>query len=260
MLYYGARPRRRGSLGIALVIAAVAILSYCSSQEHNEVTGRTQYLAMSAEEEIALGLQTAPVMAEQFGGLSSDTQARAKVARIGDALVRANQEATGRWQFDFHLLADPNTVNAFALPGGQIFITEGLYRRLRSDDQLAGVLAHEIGHVVGRHSAAQLAKQRLTQGLTGAVVVASGDAGSGQLAQVAGRMINMRYGRDDELESDLLAVRFMKEAGYDPQGMIEVLHILAEAGGSGGPEFFSTHPNPENRIARLEAAIAQLGS
>ena len=257
MMYRSGMPRRRGNLGIGLLVALVAIISYCSSQEFNEVTGRKQYLAMTTDQEIALGLETAPVMAKQFGGLSPDKKAQARVDGIGNRLVRMNESDMHEWKFQFHLLADTKTINAFALPGGQIFITRGLYDQLESDGQLAGVLAHEIGHVVGRHSAAQLAKQHLTQGITGAVVVASGDAGNAQLAAMAGQLMNLRYGRDDELESDALAVRFMGTTGYDPRAMLGVLGVLARSGGSSGPEFFSTHPNPDNRIARLQAAIAQ---
>ncbi len=257
-MYMSQGPRRRGSLGVGLLIAAIAIISYCSSQETNNVTGKTQYLAMSTKQEIALGLQTAPIMANEYGGLSSDPAASARVAEVGARLVEANRKDIAQWRFQFHLLSDAKTVNAFALPGGQIFITQGLLKRLKNDDQLAGVLAHEIGHVAGRHSAAQLAKQQLTQGLTGAVVIASGDANSGQVAAVAGQLINLRYGRADELESDALALRFMPSAGYDPHAMLDVLRILKQASGPrGGPAFFSTHPNPDLRIAELEKLLAQ---
>lgn len=256
-MYMSQGPRRRGSLGAGLLIAVVVIISYCSSQETNTVTGKTQYLAMSTKQEIALGLQTAPMMANQYGGLSKDQAASAHVASVGAKLVEANRADISQWRFQFHLLGDTKTVNAFALPGGQIFITQGLLNRLKNDDQLAGVLAHEIGHVAGRHSAAQLAKQQLTQGLTGAVVVASGDASSGQVAAMAGQLINLRYGRGDELESDALAVRFMPGAGYDPRAMLEVLHILKQASGPrGGPAFFSTHPDPDLRILQLEKLMA----
>lgn len=250
-------PRRRGSLGIGLLIAAVALISYCSSQEFNAVTGKKQYLAMSPQQEIALGLETAPVIAQEYGGISASLQARAHVSRIGSTILRNNAADVAGWRFQFHLLADPQTINAFALPGGQVFITEGLYRHLKNDAQLSGVLSHEIGHVVGRHGAAQLAKHQLTQGLTGAVAIASGDTSSGQIAAMAGQLMNLRYGREDELESDTLAIRFMARAGYEPRAMLDVLNILAQAGGSGGPEFFSTHPNPANRLARLELVIAQ---
>ncbi len=252
-MYISQGPRRRGSLGMGLLIAAIVLVSYCSSQETNSVTGKTQYLAMSTKQEIALGLQAAPAMANQYGGLSKDQTASTRVASVGAKLFAANQADISQWRFQFHLLGDSKTINAFALPGGQIFITQGLLKRLKSDDQLAGVLAHEIGHVAGRHSAAQLAKQQLTQGLTGAVVVASGDASSGQIASVAGQLINLRYGRADELESDALALRFMPRAGYDPRAMLDVLHILKQASGArAGPAFFSTHPDPDLRISKLE--------
>src|SRR5690606_26163857 len=141
--------------------------------------------------------------------------------------------------------------NAFALPGGQVFITAALLSRLRSEGQVAGVLGHEIGHVVARHGAEHMAKARLTQGLTGAAVLATYDPsdpssrGSAAVAALIGQMVNMRFGREDELESDRLGVRFMAEAGYDPRSMVEVMKVLQEAAGGGRqPEFFSTHPNP----------------
>src|SRR4029079_15694392 len=122
------------------------------------------------------------------------------------------------YQFQFHVLNDPETINAFALPGGQVFITEGLLKRLKTDGQLAGVLGHEMGHVVVRHGAEHIAKQQLTEGLTGAGVVAFYDpnnpnsAYAAQFAMLVGQLVTLKYGRDDELESDRLGVRFMSEA------------------------------------------------
>ncbi|MCL4149191.1 UNVERIFIED_CONTAM: hypothetical protein GTU68_031950, partial [Idotea baltica] len=119
-------------------------------------------------------------------------------------------------------------------------------------DQLAGVLGHEIGHVVARHSAERIAKSGLIEGLTGAAVIASGDYGTSQMAQLIGQTINMKYGREQELQSDELGVRFMCRAGYNPEALEEVMAILAEAsGGQGPPEFQSTHPSPENRVERI---------
>jgi predicted Zn-dependent protease len=124
-------------------------------------------------------------------------------------------------------------------------------------------LGHEITHVVGRHSAEQIAKAQLTQGLSGAAVIAASDPDNpnssqhaAAVAAVVGQLINTKYGRDDELEADRLGVRFMADAGYDPRSMIRVMEILAEAHQGGGPpEFFSTHPNPENRIQKIQEAI-----
>ena len=113
--------------------------------------------------------------------------------------------------------------------------------------------------MLARHGAQQMAKSQLTQGLSGAAVVASGDYGAGQMAAMVGQMVNMRYGRGDEIEADTLGVRLMHEAGYNPEAMIEVMHILEQSRKGGNPpEFFSTHPNPENRIQRIREAIAGL--
>jgi beta-barrel assembly-enhancing protease len=145
-----------------------------------------------------------------------------------------------------------------------VYITAALFNRLQTEAQLAGVLGHEIGHVVARHGAEHIAKTQLAQDLTGAVVVASYDPSNpnsmyaAQLAQLVGQLVNLRYGRNDEIESDRLGVRFMAQAGYDPRAMVGVMQILAESSSGGGqPEFFSTHPNPENRIQRIEEAIAE---
>ena len=193
-----------------------------------------------------------------MGGLSQNPQARALVQRVGAKLVRESVAAKSQYRYAFYVLADRRTVNAFALPGGPVFITEGLLTLLKSEAEVAAVLGHEIGHVVARHSSERLAKEQLTRGLVGALVVGTGDYTSAQIGQLVGGMINMRYGREDELESDSLGVRIMAEAGYDPRAMIRVMEVLAQAsGGSRQPEFFSTHPAPENRAARIKEAIAK---
>jgi predicted Zn-dependent protease len=183
---------------------------------------------------------------------------------VGKKLVTNSAASQTNYPFEFHLLADDQTVNAFALPGGPVFITAALFKRLETEGQLAGVLGHEIGHVVARHSAQRIAKQELTQGLTGALVMSTYDPNdpssqrTAQVAMLVGNLVNMKYGREDELQSDTLGVRFMSDAGYDPRALIGVMRILEEASGGGGqPEFFSTHPNPENRIGQIQQAIQE---
>ena len=250
---------RGGRLLIALVLVVVSLFTYFSSTSENPFTGEKQRVALKPEQEIALGYKSAPEMAAQMGGLSKNPEARALVSRIGTKLVQQTAASKSPYKFSFHVLADPRTVNAFALPGGPIFVTEGLLRRLKSEGELAAVLGHEIGHVVARHSSERLAKQNLLQGLLGALVVGSGDFTTAQIGQVVGNMISMKYGREDELESDALGLRIMAEAGYDPRAMIGVMETLAQAsGGSRQPEFFSTHPAPENRSARIKESIAKL--
>lgn len=249
---------------IAVILAAVSSILYFTNTQVNPVTGEKQRVAMTAEQEIALGIQSAPQMAEQFGGLLPDNAVQAYVKDIGQRIVASSTAKSSPYQFDFHVLRDPETINAFALPGGQIFITAALLKRLQNEAQLAGVLGHEIGHVIGRHSAEHLAKARLTQGLVGAAGVAgSSDYSSGQtaamIANMVGSMVTMRYGRADELESDLFGVRYIVDAGYDPRALKDVMRILAESrSGSPQPEFLSTHPDPGNRSQRIEDEIATL--
>jgi predicted Zn-dependent protease len=255
---------RSSRLLIAVVIAVIGGLFYFCNTQQNPVTGEKQRVALSQEQEVALGLQAAPEMAAEFGGLHPDPVVQDYVERLGEQIVAESAAKGGGYQYDFHVLRDTETVNAFALPGGQIFITTALMRSLNNEDQLAGVLGHEIGHVVGRHSAEHLAKQQLTQVLVGAAgVAASSEDSSGQqaaaIAAMVGQIVNMRFGRQDELESDRLGVRFMSEARHDPAALKDVMRILAEASGGRGnaPEFLSTHPDPGNRVQEIEAEIAR---
>lgn len=255
----------RGGFGllIALAIAVFSLFRYFGSSQKNEVTGEKQRVGgVTAEQEIALGLQAAPQMMQQYGGESRSPQANAVVDRIGQRIVGQSSAGKSAYKFDFHLLDDAKTVNAFALPGGQIFVTEALAQRLKTEGELAGVLGHEVGHVVARHGAEHIAKQQLTQGLTGAAVMATYDPNNpsttrnAAIVQAIGQLVNLKYGRDDELESDRLGVKFMAEAGYDPRALIRVMEVLRDAGGGGKtPEFFASHPNPENRIGRIQEAI-----
>lgn len=260
--------RRKSALPLRLIlagfVAAMAVGSYMCSTQTNPITGQAQRVALSTEQEIALGLQAAPQLAGQHGGADPDPQAQAHVDRIGAellaALDRQLQQDGGEnpYRFEFTLLDDPEVVNAFALPGGQVFITEALYRKLETEGQLAGVLGHEVGHVLSRHGAQALAKANLTQGLVLATGVAAEDMRAGALAAAVGQLINMRYGRDAELESDRWGVTLTAGAGYDPRAMKEVMRILEDASGGGGPpEFLSTHPKPGNRVEYVEDVIRE---
>ena len=251
--------RRRSSLKLRLLLfAGIAIFylfKYYSKSQVNPYTGKTQHISLTPKEEVYMGLRSAPQMAQRHGGLYPDQAAQDLVDRVGNKLVNSSIAKETPYRYEFHLLRDPQTINAFALPGGQIFITYALFSKLQNEDQLAGVLGHEIGHVVGRHSAERIAKQGLTQGLLTAVM-AGGGGDATQMAAMIGNLINMKYGRQDELESDELGVRFMLEANYRPEEMIGVMKILKDAsGGQRVPEMQSTHPDPENRVEHIKDAI-----
>ena len=258
------RKGRQGRWIAAVVMVLVALVSYYGKRRKNPVTGETQSISLSEKQEIALGLQAAPQMARKFGGSDRDEAAQALVDEVGGRLVRSGPGKDSPYRFEFTLLADDRTVNAFALPGGPVFITRALYSRLSTEAELAGVLGHEVGHVLGRHAAERLAKSELGRQVVGAVGVATSDehGRGGALAQLATQavvqMTQMSYGREDELQSDALGVRFMAEAGYDPRALVQVMKVLADAsGGKKRSEFTSTHPDPGNRAQKIEAEIAK---
>ena len=238
-------------LGIAIV--AFAYLRKCSQQEENPYTGRTQTITLSPEQEIAIGLQSAPQMAQQHGGLHPNNNYQAFVDQVGNKLVNNSIAQQTPYKYDFHLLADDKTINAFALPGGQVFITYALFSKLENEDQLAGVLGHEIGHVLGKHSNERISEANFWKTVT---MGASVGADMGEFVNGIGQNTLLSNGRDDELESDDLGVKFMIKAGYNPEEMIGVMEILKQAAGPNRvPEFQSTHPDPENRIEKIQESI-----
>lgn len=250
---------RRGSwkirIFIGLAIVAFAFFKKCSNTEENPYTGRSQHITMNAEQEIAIGLESAPQMAQQHGGLYPDERLQSFVDAVGKKLVQNSLARETPYKYDFHLLADDRTINAFALPGGQCFITYALFSQL-NEAQLAGVLGHEIGHVIGRHSAERIASSEFWRTATMGATVGAGDIGS--VVGGIGQNTLLKNGRGDELESDDLGVLIMMRSGYDPNEMIKVMEILkAAAGPNRVPEFQSTHPDPENRIQKIKESIAK---
>jgi predicted Zn-dependent protease len=256
--------RNNPRLIIAVLILVFGIVGYYSQRQKNPVTGEVQHVSLTRDQEIVLGLNSAPQMAAQFGGLDPDPAAQEVVRRVGERLVERSEANRSDYRFQFHLLRDPDTVNAFALPGGPIFITRALFDRLQNEAQLAGVLGHEIGHVLERHSAEHMAKSQLANAVVGAAGVAASDQydrgrQAAMLAAFVSQMAQLRYGRKDELESDRWGVRTMAAASYDPRELLEVMEILERSSGGGRqPEFMSSHPDPGNRQEIIRRAIAEL--
>ncbi len=253
---------RAGRWLTAGAMALVAVTGYLGIRSSAPIaTLAARRVDITPPQEIALGLQAAPSMAQRYGGLSSDQAAQGRIDRVCHELVEKTSARATPYDFDCHLLADQRTVDAFSLPGGQVFLTAGLLAKLRTDGQLAGVLAHEIGHVVARHGVEHIAGFQLARGVTGAAALARYDPADPEsrrnatVAALIGQLVDLRFSRPDELEADRLGVRFLSEAGWDPRGMIQAMRLLEPAGGSRPPDLFSTHPNPENRIGNLEAAI-----
>lgn len=276
MSYYPEQqqPRRRrrqsfSGLKIRLIMAAgimlFSVVSYYSSGTVNPVTGEKQLVGgLTPAQEVEIGRSAAYQMIQQHGGITSDSRAGSQMAQLGKRIENALYQRLQRdgipmpYTFDFHLLADRRAINAFALPGGQIFITEALYNRLTHPGQLVGVLGHEIGHVIERHGVERMAQGGFFQRIAGAAGVAGGGRSSAGLANAALNSIGMSYGRQAELESDRWGVELMVLMDFHPEHMLEVMEILKEASGAGStPEFMSSHPKPENRQKYIREVIAE---
>jgi predicted Zn-dependent protease len=268
--YRAAEPYQGPNLRVlaGIVIAIIGLILYMTRTEVNPVTGRKQHIGMSVNEEKAMGLHAAPEMARKMGGMldpASDPRAR-EVERIGRRVVENSdaQRSPYLGNYHFFLLNDPKTVNAFALPGGQVFITRGLYEKLPDEAALAGVLGHEIGHVVGRHAAEHMAQGQLGQILTVAFGVgASGSNDRGRTAAAAAAMVNqlaqLRFSREDESEADSFGIEYMAQAGFDPSAMLDVMKILKAASQGGGrqPEILATHPLPDTRLDQIDETLKE---
>jgi len=245
-----------GRLLLAIIIAFIGWMIYMNQVEENPVTKERQHVSISPSDEIKLGIQSAPEMAEEMGGeMPADDPRTIEVKKIGQYLVNHTIAKDSPWKFQFHLLDNRETINAFALPGGQIFITSGLLNKLNTEAELAGVLAHEMGHVIERHSAQQMSKGQLGQMLTMAVGTAANDqfnSGAYQIAALVNQTIQLRYSRKDELEADTWGLKLMTDAGYDPRAMIEVMTILKSVSKGEQVDLFQTHPNPDLRIEQIE--------
>jgi predicted Zn-dependent protease len=239
--------RSRAGLGwrrllTVLIMALVAVVGYYGIRGYNPALPAViRPVRITPQQEIAIGLQAAPAMAQRYGGLSADPQARQRVDRVCHDLVEKTDARLSPYDFDCHVLADTRTVDAFALPGGQVFVTAGLMERLTSDAGLAGVLGHEIGHVLARHGTQRIADTRIAPGLTGAAVLAAydpADPASRRKAAVAsliGRLIDLRFSPREEAEADRLGTRLVVQAGYDPRGAAQAMRLLeAVSDGRGG--------------------------
>jgi predicted Zn-dependent protease len=234
----------------------------------NPATGKSYFMLLSPEDEARLGEEAAPQFTQEYGGAVPDAALNAYVEGIGRTLAATTEADYPQidWAFTF---LDSDVVNAFALPGGKVFITRGLASRLESEAELAGVLGHEIGHVTAQHANRRISKtigfNLAITGLAVAVGVSDSDSSLHEYGQyavpalaVGGNIVLLKFGRDEELEADRLGMRYMSRAMYNPRGQLEVMHVLAElSGGARQPEFLSTHPHPESRIEQIERLLAR---
>jgi len=216
------------------------------------VTGCT----INEQKEIQIGQETHGQFEKEFGGKYPDPQLQTYVSNVGMNVARYAGRSNLPWQF---AVLNSKQVNAFAVPGGYIYITQGLLFRLENEAMLAGVLGHEAAHIAHRHSVQQMQRAQTAQGLSTVVGVVGSVFGYGWAGDVTGAVASislMKYGRDQEKQSDLSGLKYMTQAAYDPRGMVQTMTVLQQAAGKGGaPEFLSSHPNPGNRLTYLKETI-----
>lgn len=241
---------------IAAAAALALVLSDCVV---NPATGKRQLIFISEGREIEMGREADPQIVASLG-LYDDPALQQYVQDMGSRLAARSERPNLPWTF--RVVDDP-VVNAFALPGGFIYVTRGILAHLNSEAQLASVLGHEIGHVTGRHSVERISRSQLTQvGLGVGSIVSSTFRDFSGVAGAGLGLLMLSYGRGDERQADDLGLRYMRRGGFDPREMSGVFELLARVsqahGGRSTPEWLSTHPDPANRKERINDAVAAL--
>jgi predicted Zn-dependent protease len=254
------RSRSIAFASVALVAITVACATHRIAQ--NPATGRVDvadsFNQYSPEQEIEAGRQAAAEVKRQLPMLQDGDPVTQYVRNLGEKL--AAKTPGNQYPYEFHVV-NQKEINAFALPGGPVFVNLGTIQAADSEGELAGVMAHEISHIVLRHATSNASKEQMAQiplAILGAVL---GNGTGGQLARLGmslgANSVFLKYSRDAEREADELGAQIMYDAGYDPYELVEFFGKLEKETGNGGPQFLSDHPNPGNRQADIEKVIAK---
>lgn len=244
----------------AVTVPCLVLLGVAANCARNPVTGKNELALVSESQEIQMGKEAAQQVQASIG-LVDDPALQQYVSNIGMKMAAQSERPELPWEFH---VVDDAAVNAFALPGGFIYVTRGLLAAITNEAELASVLGHEIGHVTARHSVQQISKAQLAQlGLGLGSILSSDIAQFAGLASQGLGILFLKYGRDAENQADELGFRYALNQNYDVREMDDVFQTLqreSELAGGGGrlPEWLSTHPNPENRVEKTQARLDTL--
>lgn len=248
--------QRKLWITVAICLSLLPWVGGCST---NPATGKSQFNIISTDQEISLGEEAQPAFLKDNGGEVPSPGILSYVRNMGQALSAKSERPEMPWEFH---VVDSSILNAFALPGGKVFISRGLLEKLHNDASLAGVLGHEIGHVTAQHVGQRMSQALVLQGIVAGLGVAGQATNKDYLqvlgvgVQTGGSVYLLKFSRDQESQADELGVRYMSRLGYDPTGMVQVMEVLKNASSSSTLEILSTHPLPETRIDRLKKLIA----
>ena len=250
---------RTFSLNIRPAIASLSFAAMLAACATNPVTGKSEISLISQDQEIQMGQQGAQQVVQEIG-LVNNQALQNYVQQVGSAIAAKSERPNLPWSF--RVVEDP-TPNAFALPGGFIFVTRGLLDLMNNEAELASVLGHEIGHVTAKHSVHQMSQQQLAQlGLGIGAILSPTVAQFGELASQGLGLLFLKYGRDDERQADDLGFRYAFSQGYDVREMDDVFRSLQRLGEASKqsplPTWLATHPGEAERIQTIDAKLAQL--
>jgi predicted Zn-dependent protease len=233
-------------------LTAALFLCFCAGCAVNPITGQQELMFIGESQDLEIGKKYAPELEKQMGGKIANEALQNYVDSVGQKVAKVSHRRG--WEYHFTAL-DDDMVNAFALPGGYIFITKGMLEQLTTEAQLASVLAHETAHVVARDTAALMSREIGIEILLAAVTSESTSQTARTAANLTRQIIGLRFSRTDEKDADLAGMDYMVRAGYNPNGMVETMQMLQNQQKVNTIEFFSTHPSPENRVAYLKVRI-----
>jgi hypothetical protein len=247
-------------VGTVFAVLLCFLIPSCTQAQRTQF--KQGWNAYSPQQDIDLGRQVA-IDAEKQLPPCNAPRVDAYLTELGWKLVAKLPTEGVKYPFEFHCVND-KAINAFALPGGYVFVNRGTIEVADNEAQLAGVIAHELSHVVLRHGTTEATKARAAQGFVGILGAILGDNAGGALLTELGRFsaggVLLRYSRTSETEADVIGTQVLYDAGYDPRALAQFFEkIEADSKGQNPPEFFSDHPNPEHRVERVQEEIDKLG-
>ncbi len=236
-------------------------LCCCAGCAVNPVTGETQFnlFGPDVRSDMSLGRQWAPEVEKEFGGAVENLKLQNYVDYVGQNIARVSHAPDLDWHF---AVLKHKSVNAFALPGGYIYVTTTMLKKLNTEAQLAGIIAHESAHVTTRHATVRMSEQIGLDMLLSAVVPEDAPRGVIQATSITRQIIALKYSRDDERQADIIGIDYMVRAGYNPYGMVETMQMLEQEDAIRPIEFLSSHPAPQGRrqylMQKLQAGFYNL--